>query len=585
MGLIVDSKGRKVDTGILKEEVAAPVLTGLRNPWWPSVASVLTPELLGAILGSMDMGAETFQFLTLCYELEDRWQRFYSAISTRKLAVSGLEFNVEPADDTAPSKKAADFIKDVLAPRKVTPLISESLDALSKGYSCVEIMWDRTGSQWFPKNFVYRDARFFRYDLMTGQELRIYDMQDPGFGIPIPPFKFIVHQPQIKCGLPIKRGLARLALAPYLCQTYGIRDWMAFAESMGIPLRLGKYPTTATADERKALLRAVGGIGTDAHAIIPNTMEIDFEAHGTTSGGDKIFQSLVEHFNGEMTIAILGQSATTQGTPGKLGNEDAQQNVREDIRTSDALQMAATIDRDVIKPLIDLNLGPLPEGKYPTCKLHTEKAEDLNQTATALSVYIDRGLRVKESEIRAKFKGLTEPEDGDAVLTPSSKGGGGGQQPDGTQAAGPVAHTETPIKQPSPDAPTDDQEGDANPDDAEKKALKQPKGKKTAKASVDVLVDKVVAGIALTSDERLALAASVNGKDTVDELADECVGKWHKVIDPMRAQVQKLADSSKDAKEFKAKLGKLKLDKAALIDSVATATFTARALGLHTDKV
>ena len=247
--------------------------------------------------------------------------------------------------------------------------------------------------------------------------------------------------------------------------------------------------------------------------------------------------------------------------------------------------MAATIDRDVIKPLIDLNLGPLPEGKYPTCKLHTEKAEDLNQIATALSVYIDRGLRVKESEIRAKFKGLTEPEDGDSVLTPSSKGGGGGQQPDGTQAAGPVAHTETPIKQPSPDAPTDDQEGDANPDDAEKKALKQPKGKKTAKASVDVLVDKVVAGIALTSDERLALAASVSGKDTVDELADEHVGRWHKVVDPMRAQVQKLADSSKDAKEFKAKLDKLKLDKAALIDSVATATFTARALGQHTDKV
>jgi phage gp29-like protein len=578
---LVDSHGRPVEVGVLEEEVAAPVLTGLRNPWWQSIANVLTPELLGEILSSTDQGV-SWQYLVLAYELEDRWARYYSVLSTRKLAVAGMSFSVDAGGEDAQSKKVADFVRDVLSPKRITSLVTNSLDALSKGYSCLEIMWDKEGATWWPREFKYRDARFFRYDLLTGQELRIYDMKDPGFGIPIPPFKFVVHQPEIKCGLPIKRGLARLALVPYMCQNYGIRDWMAFAETMGMPLRYGKHEPTASADERKALLKAVAGIGTDYAAIIPKNMEIEFEARGTTSGGDKIFQGMVGYFNEEMTIAVLGQPGSTQAVAGKLGNDDSHENVRDDIRVNDALQMEATIDRDIIKPIVDLNFGPQPEGKYPTSNLRAEKPEDQNQTATALAVYIDRGLRVREQDIRAKFKGLEEPEEGDAVLTPAKSGGGVGQDDGGLPKSGPVAHSEEGLPKPSPELPTDS-ESKHNPDDAEKKALKKPAVGK-AKASVERLIEKASRGQALTADERLALTAAVSGRDGIDDMSDEYAGQWRKVVDPMREQVAALAQSCTTADEFKAKLAKLHLDKRLATELVAEATFKARVIGQHKDQ-
>jgi len=62
--MILDSQGRPVDTDKLKDEVAGPVLTGLRQVWWQSLANVLTPDMLGSILQAVDMG-DAWQYLVL----------------------------------------------------------------------------------------------------------------------------------------------------------------------------------------------------------------------------------------------------------------------------------------------------------------------------------------------------------------------------------------------------------------------------------------------------------------------------------------------------------------------------------------
>ena len=559
---LVDVEGRKVDRGQLKEVQYEPGLVNLRQPWWASIADTLDPGRLAALLKAVDMG-EAWQYLVLVYELEDRWPRYYSVISTRRLAVSGLTFTVKPGiEGDANSKRLADMVREMLPPKLVVDMVAESMDALSKGYSVNEIEWDTEGPTWWPKKFEYRDARSFRYDILTGQELRVYDMDNPGFGKPLVPFKAIVHQPKIKCGLPIKRGLGRLGLVPYMCHNYGVRDWMAFAETMGIPMRLGKYPTTATADERRALKNALRALGLESAGLIPETMSIEFEARGTMSGGDKIFEGLVRYFNEEMTIGVLGQSASTQGTPGKLGADFAQENVRNDIRTNDALQMSATIDRDVIKPIVDLNEGPQPPAAYPVCTLSAETAEDIEKESKALSVYIDRGLAVKQDEVRSRFKGLTEPKDDDKVMKPANK-------------TEPVAID--PNAPSDPALPDDVQPTTDDPDDAEEDAV-------TLSKATRKLVAKAANGAELTDDERLALATQVRGKDTIDDLADEHASRWHLAVDPIRAQVAKLAAEAKDEHDFKAKLARLKLDNKALVEEVAKATFIARVLGQHKDR-
>src|SRR5208337_4868486 len=88
---------------------------------------------------------------------------------------------------------------------------------------------------------------------------------------PLYPFKFVTHIARAKAGLPIRGGLARAAGWSYLFKSYALKDWAAFAEVYGQPLRVGKYGPGATEEDKHALLSAVAHIGTDAAAIIPDS--------------------------------------------------------------------------------------------------------------------------------------------------------------------------------------------------------------------------------------------------------------------------------------------------------------------------
>jgi len=101
---------------------------------------------------------------------------------------------------------------------------------------------------------------------------------------PLAPFKFIVHFAKAKAGLPVRGGLARAAGWSYLFKNYVLKDWVTFTEVFGQPLRVGKYHPGASEKDKQALLQAVSNIGTDAAAIIPESMLIEFtEAHQTGS--------------------------------------------------------------------------------------------------------------------------------------------------------------------------------------------------------------------------------------------------------------------------------------------------------------
>jgi len=64
----------------------------------------------------------------------------------------------------------------------------------------------------------------FRFDRDTGRELRLLDPADLVNGIALAPYKFIVHTPKIRSGLPIRGGLARLAAVAYMCKAWTWRD-------------------------------------------------------------------------------------------------------------------------------------------------------------------------------------------------------------------------------------------------------------------------------------------------------------------------------------------------------------------------
>lgn len=281
-----------------------------------------------------------------------------------------------------------------------------------------------------PTRLEWRFPQWFEFDRIGGMEILRRETEGP---VPLEPFKFIRHKVRAKSGLPIRGGLARAAAWGYLFKNYDIKDWVQFAETYGQPLRVGTYPAAASPEDRLTLLRAVAAIGTDAAAIIPEGMKIEFVKDATGRATADIYDRLAAFLDAQVSKAVLGQTLTTQeGESGSYSLGQVHDAVRGDIERSDARQLAATLNRDLARPLVDLNRGP--QKAYPKICIGRAEETDIVQLSDALAKLVPLGLRVKASQVRGKI-GLDEPEDEDEVLAqpaaPQLPPGFPGATPDG----------------------------------------------------------------------------------------------------------------------------------------------------------
>ncbi|MGZ6204870.1 MAG: DUF935 domain-containing protein [Candidatus Binataceae bacterium] len=451
---LYDAYGREVDTAQLRDEQAAPTMAGVRNIYSTMHPSVgLTPERLIAIQREAEAG-DPYLYLELAEEMEEKDLHYLAVIGTRKQAVAGAELIVMAASDAAADQRAADLVRDFVGggALDLESVLYDILDAVSKGFSATEIIWDTAGREWIPKRLVWRDPRWFMFDWISGEELLVRTLRDEGplatapgsavaphygrsrwttnagvdprVGIqpltaPLAPFKFIVHVAKAKAGLPVRGGIARAAGWAYLFKNYVLKDWVTFAEIFGQPLRLGKYSPGATEADKQALLSAVANIGTDAAAIIPESMLIEFvETRG--AGGAEVYERFCEYLDKQVSKAVLGQTLTTETPRDGGGSRAAAQvhdSVRRDIMESDARRLGATLSRDLVRPIVDLNLGP--QRRYPQIALGLSADNDVKLFADMVAELADRGLRVGQRAVLRRL-GLPEAAADEPLLEPAA---------------------------------------------------------------------------------------------------------------------------------------------------------------------
>lgn len=414
-------KATKATKGLkttLTEEVAKPDLVGVRQAWpTDTMVAGLTPDRLDAILRQANTG-DMDAFLTLAEEMEERDPHYGSVLQTRKLAVMGLERKLTWAKGAEKDPRAEEILEacqTLVAAPEFDSLIEHLLDAIAKGYAAPEIIWDTTQPRWTPVDYLWRDPRWFQFDRATGRELRLKE-QGAINGAELPPHKFVVHLASRKSGLPARGGLARLVAFSFVCKLYGVKDWMAYAEIFGIPLRLGTYDGSASAADIEVLKRAVFGLGSDAAAVIPKSMTIEFPDLGGAAGGAELFMMLVTWLDNQVSKAVVGQTGTTDMQKGggfaqsKVLNE-----VRGDLTKADAKATGSTATRRVLAPFVAFNWGP--DAPVPNCELVVEEPEDMEALSKALERLVPLGFKVSQAEIRKKLK-LSEPDQADEVLIP-----------------------------------------------------------------------------------------------------------------------------------------------------------------------
>jgi phage gp29-like protein len=409
---ILDAYGRPIQTAKLAKLQAEPGMTGVRQVWSDTAASGLTPVRLAAILRDCDQG-DTRAFLTLAEEMEERDMHYLSQLSTRKRAVSGVRPTVRAGGEDARSKEIAEAVeRDIARHTGFSGLIKDLLDALGKSYACVEIEWATTSKAWRPRKFKWRDPRFFTFDRLTGDEIRLLSDTAPVDGDELRPGGWLTHRANLKSGLTYRGGLARFVAFGWMCKAYAVKDWMAFTETYGLPLRLGRYGPEATKQDVESLFRAVANIGTDAAAVLPKSMEIEFVKGIALQGTDAVFASLARWVDEQVSKVVVGQTMTSDNGSSQ-SQATVHNEVRHDIAADDARDITATINRDLVKPYVDLNWGE--QETYPEVIIEIAEPEDIAVKIDGAAKLITVGLRFKASELRGKL-GFSDPEDGDEVV-------------------------------------------------------------------------------------------------------------------------------------------------------------------------
>ncbi|VXD04142.1 DUF935 domain-containing protein [Pseudomonas sp. 9Ag] len=411
---IVDIHGKPFEQHILREQQTAR-LSQLHEEYADHPSSGLTPPRLASILRAAEQGDIQAQ-CELFQDMEEKDAHLLAEIGKRRRALTTVDWAVVPPRNPSSAEQAeADWLNEVLQDLPdFEDLLFDMLDAIGKGFAGIEQEWERYGREWMPKAFNYREASWFQLDPSTRTELRLRD--GSAEGEPLQPFGWIMHQHKAKSGYVARGGLYRVLAWPYLFKNYAVRDLAEFLEIYGLPVRLGKYPSGASPDEKATLLRAVVNIGHNAAGIIPQGMEIDFKE--AAKGQHDPFDWMVQWAEKSMSKAILGGTLTSQAdgaaSTNALGN--VHNEVRHDLLKADAKQVATTLRQYLLYPLLVLNKGGERDPRrLPRFQFDLVEAEDLGTYAEALPKLVEAGMQIPVNWAHDKLR-IPLPSKDDAVL-------------------------------------------------------------------------------------------------------------------------------------------------------------------------
>jgi len=396
---IYDQFGRPVsEASVRKPPTRDIAVTSVRDRWSTYPSRGLTPVKLAQILREAD-GGDVARQAELFEEMEEKDIDLSSAFQTRKLAVQGLDWEITPADESASAKRVADFCVEQL--NDLTDwddYLLDMLDALAKGFSLLEINWQIAGSEARITGLEWIHPKMVTF--WESLEPRLITEDNPQ-GVELPPFKFVYHRYKARSGYDTRAGIMRVCAWMYLFKNYGVKDWVAFAEVFGMPLRIGKYDQGASAADKDALVEAIRSLGSDAAGIISKATEIEF-IEAQRSGSVNVYEKLVNLCSAQMTKAVLGQTLTSSaGERGSYALGKVHGDVRQDLLEADCRALSKTIKKQLLRPLVGFNFGwdvPVPGHKF-----NYEPPEDLKATAETYKVLVEMGYDVSQEHIEERF--------------------------------------------------------------------------------------------------------------------------------------------------------------------------------------
>lgn len=325
-----------------------------------------------------------------------------AAVEQRRRAVIARPWEVRPGGKRAIDKAAADFLRENIDALGWDTICEKMLMGVFYGFAVGECLWAPDGRYWRLDAVKVRDRRRFGFD--GENRLRLKTMQQP-LGELMPEKKFWVFATGADHDdAPYGLGLGHWLYWPVWFKRNGHRFWAVFLERFGTPAAVGKYPNGTSEAEQRKLLEALRALRRDAAITVPDGILI--ELLEATRSGTADYATFVAQMNAAILVATIGQTASTQGTPGKLGNDDEQGDVRMDIVKADADLLSASFNASIARWLTEWNF---PGAAVPGVWRIIEEPEDMESRARRDKSIFEIGYKPTLRYIEETYGGEWEP--------------------------------------------------------------------------------------------------------------------------------------------------------------------------------
>ena len=319
-----------------------------------------------------------------------------SCFDQRVKAVTSLEWDIIPGDDSDMAEEAADFIRAQFKKIKLKDISGKILQGIFFGFSASEILWELKGDHIELKNIKTRNPARFNFDIAGNLLLRTRDNYQ---GMELPDKKFItfryggVHSDKYK-----GEGLSEWLYWPSQLKKLNMQEWLIFYEKFAMPTVVAKYPQNTTKQQKEILLEVAGNIRRDTAAVIPDGIVLELLESAKASGGD--YDKFMHYIDSAIAKVILSQTMTTDDGA-SFSQANVHKEVADYIKVSDAEELSETYNDTVVVWLMAWNYNE--NTPKPTFKFIIPKAFDKQATANSYATLTKIGYRPTPERIKDEF--------------------------------------------------------------------------------------------------------------------------------------------------------------------------------------
>lgn len=377
---------------------------------------------------------------------------YASVLQTRKLALLGKGYEIQPASDEPQHMEQAEFVRwniDNMQGSFFQDLY-ELLDAEGKGFALSEIVWLYLKNGPYAgkvglKQLKSKDQQYYGFSLdefdnihddgivqnpflshgmrmantyteKTLQTLQSSTIGGTHYNRRLPREKFVHFVFNGRAENPYGRGLGGVCYWYSWFKTEGgYKFWMVFLEQFGQPTVTVTTSKEIGEPDKRKLRSILKALQQETGIILPEGIELDLlEA---TRSGEAGYDKLIDKCNAEISKAVLGQTLTTeQGARGARSLGDVHQEVLHDLLMFDADLLEATINEQLIRRLVDYNYAV---DAYPRFIIPLKQRRALEAFSRSLERLVKVGARIPERYVHDET-GIPIAEEGEPILAITS---------------------------------------------------------------------------------------------------------------------------------------------------------------------